>query len=1364
MAGCTVEKVMIKGIRSFSPDNTYAIEFYKPLTIIVGSNGAGKTTIIESLRCATTGELPPNTRQGHGFVHDPKVAGDTDVKAQIRLAFSTANGSRIVVTRSFQLTQKGGRGGLQFKTLDAVLSATNRLTGKRESTTYRCADLDKMVPTLMGVSKAVLENVIFVHQEESNWPLAEGKVLKDKFDDIFAATKYTKALEALRKLRTEKGQQLKELRLQLENVKQVKDMAAHHTADRETARARAADCGSQMAALEAQIKDLDSRRSALTARLSELDSLARDSAARRAQLELLRARNRERQERFLAEGREDFVETDEELKAHLAGCDAAAQTRVGRLRALEAEVNTLRISTEALADQYQRDCVRHGKAAGEAATHASNLAERDRAIRAASVALALPLPQGQGAAEGEGAAGGSALSSAAAEAFTAAVGGKVRELESRVTALRADARINDERMSKAVDDATAGVARAQEGLRIKRAQVESNNNAISSAAAQIASSQYTTANLRALQEDAEMAEAIYKRKQADSDASDAPRQADTARGEAEAAARRIAELRSERQRAASAAEVVARLRLKRTELESKQEQMDLLLFSRRRDLARALDLPPEQLPPPDALRRTSDAAVARLKAEEAAHLRASQEAHRAAEAAKASLASRKEELRSARAGLDRLRERLRRGMAEAAAMAPGAAAAAGGAGAGPSSAAAAAAAEEAENDYNNRLEKASQAESKRRTKLSVSQAAGRVFGDFQEEVAGGCSGCPLCQRPWAHEGERTVCLDFLNNTLKDLPGLISEQEEVLSRLQRQVAAYRELQPSWVRFTDLRDKVPGMEADVAQLDKAVEDLTDRSDATQLEYAEACEKAREASKLAAEVVWPLDRMAAEAEGLKREIASAEAASGGSGAGRSVAEVDAEMETVEGVKQRAEAEREAAMARANRVRDEVLQAQRGAMAAQQRAMEAAAAVGKVTELTTKIMELEAANAALEAELRSAAAAVAPQEGERDRLVRQREEARGAAAAEVARAEEQLRDAQLQSAQLAAACRPVAEYEARGRGAELGRLAEGLEALRRRREGEAAALAAKEAELAGVREEESRDEALRRDVADMLELRASRAEAEAMEAEVAQADAAAAAVGDAGELQRQSAALGAEREALRSKVDVLRGHAAAATTSANRAQQELDNPRYKDIGRRFTVQQVTVKTTEMALGDLDKYHKALERALLAFHTAKMSDINRLIKELWQKTYRGQDIDYIQIKADAEGQGARSYNYRVVMYAGAAELEMRGRCSAGQKVLACLIIRLALAETFCLNCGILALDEPTTNLDAANSESLAEALQGLMRSRAGQENFQLIVITHDERFARLIGKREYTDTIWRVTKDPVTQHSTALPEEVEDD
>ena len=56
-------------------------------------------------------------------------------------------------------------------------------------------------------------------------------------------------------------------------------------------------------------------------------------------------------------------------------------------------------------------------------------------------------------------------------------------------------------------------------------------------------------------------------------------------------------------------------------------------------------------------------------------------------------------------------------------------------------------------------------------------------------------------------------------------------------------------------------------------------------------------------------------------------------------------------------------------------------------------------------------------------------------------------------------------------------------------------------------------------------------------------------------------------------------------------------------------------------------------------------------------------------------------------------------------EMDMRGRCSAGQKVLASIIIRLALAESFGTNCGILALDEPTTNLDQANIQALAAAL-----------------------------------------------------------
>lgn len=86
----------------------------------------------------------------------------------------------------------------------------------------------------------------------------------------------------------------------------------------------------------------------------------------------------------------------------------------------------------------------------------------------------------------------------------------------------------------------------------------------------------------------------------------------------------------------------------------------------------------------------------------------------------------------------------------------------------------------------------------------------------------------------------------------------------------------------------------------------------------------------------------------------------------------------------------------------------------------------------------------------------------------------------------------------------------------------------------------------------------------------------------------------------------------------------------------------------------------------------------------------------------------------------------RVSMVTNGTELEMRGKCSAGQKVLAGIIVRLALAETFCSQCGILALDEPTTNLDKENVDSLADALRELIDQREEQNNLQLIVWSLD--------------------------------------
>jgi DNA repair protein RAD50 len=149
------------------------------------------------------------------------------------------------------------------------------------------------------------------------------------------------------------------------------------------------------------------------------------------------------------------------------------------------------------------------------------------------------------------------------------------------------------------------------------------------------------------------------------------------------------------------------------------------------------------------------------------------------------------------------------------------------------------------------------------------------------------------------------------------------------------------------------------------------------------------------------------------------------------------------------------------------------------------------------------------------------------------------------------------------------------------------------------------------------------------------------------------------------------------------------------------------------------------------------------------MEEINHIIEELWRRTYQGTDIDSISIRADNEGlKGNRTTNYRVVMVKQDTEMDMRGRCSAGQKVLASIIIRLALAECFGVSCGLIALDEPTTNLDRDNIRSLAESLHDIIRARQQQANFQLIVITHDEEFLRYMKCADFCDHYFRVSRD----------------
>lgn len=66
----------------------------------------------------------------------------------------------------------------------------------------------------------------------------------------------------------------------------------------------------------------------------------------------------------------------------------------------------------------------------------------------------------------------------------------------------------------------------------------------------------------------------------------------------------------------------------------------------------------------------------------------------------------------------------------------------------------------------------------------------------------------------------------------------------------------------------------------------------------------------------------------------------------------------------------------------------------------------------------------------------------------------------------------------------------------------------------------------------------------------------------------------------------------------------------------------------------------------------------------------------------------------------------------------------------------------------LIALDEPTTNLDQDTIRSLAQSLHSIIKTRRAQANFQLIVITHDEEFLKEMKCQDFCDNYYRVSRN----------------
>jgi len=72
------------------------------------------------LRFACTGQEPPNAARGKNFIHDNQLSGTAIVKAKIMLAFVTAHGWNVTITKVMQVTKEKTRS--TFKLIDSSIS------------------------------------------------------------------------------------------------------------------------------------------------------------------------------------------------------------------------------------------------------------------------------------------------------------------------------------------------------------------------------------------------------------------------------------------------------------------------------------------------------------------------------------------------------------------------------------------------------------------------------------------------------------------------------------------------------------------------------------------------------------------------------------------------------------------------------------------------------------------------------------------------------------------------------------------------------------------------------------------------------------------------------------------------------------------------------------------------------------------------------------------------------------------------------------------------------------------------------------------------------------------------------------------
>lgn len=1314
-----IYKLSIQGIRSFDSGDRETIEFGKPLTLIVGSNGSGKTTVIECLKYATTGALPPNSKGG-AFIHDPRITGEKDVRAQVKLAFTSASGVSMIVTRNIQLLVK--KTANTFKTLEGQLVAVNR--NERTTLSTRANELDTQVPLYMGVPRAILDYVIFCHQEESLWPLSEPSNLKKRFDEIFQAMKFTKALDNLKAIRKDMSVDIKLLKQSVEHLKVDRDRSRATQVNIASLQQKIEEYQVQVCSIEQQLDEITEQSDKLFRSnqefqqvLSTLASMKHNESSVCEQIKRL-------------EGSIEPLDMGRrELESLLANFADSVREKQEEVDAAERQLQGKRDRLDLLRDSHTRLVLQQGELNSKRNNYEKNVQARDSLARevCSQYGISAPAPT-------------------CGASLSAEIGRRLGETQASLQELAASHQREQTALQQRLTGLQNSLAKDEQHLKYSIADRAKLSKDIENLQDKLNRIAYTAEDLEREQHDVDKFTARVEHWKDENQTEQINAEIKRKNDESVLLESDLEKVQQQITKSNQHSDLFARLSLLKKALETKRRQVQechaqFAQDPRAQEWGLVIGVDKDEHTDTDTDTDTDAGAGTRTRTDIDANidlgLRFGQfyatlqkavasstqdydKAGRTFAENRFLLSSLEEQLSAERDKIAQLTARIEQSLPEDCAI----------------------------EDYDEVL---AESEESYRTALENLKMH-RTTLEFNLKalhIAESDYCCYLCQRKFDSPQQQSKLLEELRS--RTGAGFEQTLQQTTEEEKQYLDSLRALAKDVGGLKDAKAGIQGIQSRVQMTKEAVRTSKDALDAVLIRLDGLKQDVAHAEGTLRPLVEDAVRLKKEARSVaddtQRTSDELSIYGGPEEDVRTVDELQARQREIN--------------VQLKSLRQEVgsLQEEK-----ESRSREFNNLVSLVREKTFKANEIERSlqeRGAIEREIKDRADSVRNLEAMVTKLQADIAEASQEAAAAHASLERTKRDhlagEQAAKSKLDVLARQTEQYESLNHqieqfeqadlpalercNAEVERSEQDIARLGGEIEQQARAIS-KEVQRLRDSKNEQKNLALNVDLLDLrAQLEQTRDEIRRLDLQNAEAE--------RDRYQQESLRLRGMFEKLSSENAGRLGEIKQLQNQIQSLTRQLQTE-YKDVDKTYEKEWVKLQTKTLVTDDIDTYSKALDSAIMRYHSLKMQDINRIVDELWKRTYSGTDVDTIRIKSDEVGSTARgkSYNYRVVMYKQDAELDMRGRCSAGQKVLASIIIRLALSETFGANCGVIALDEPTTNLDEENIESLARSLSNIIEVRRHQKNFQLIVITHDEKFLNHMGASSFTDHFYKVRRD----------------